>query len=169
MLLSCIVIEVNLFPLSAISVELYYIFATVWGREVYTLYGILLVVFFILMSVTACISIALTYFQLSIEDYRWWWRSIFSSGQVLSHTHTHAHTGSQVKVLSLPSLPSGLAEGLCLPMLCSTTISAHTCMGPCRLWSSLATHCWPVTSSSSCLVLFLSLHLYASYATSTVT
>ena len=65
---------------SAISVELYYIFATVWGREVYTLYGILLVVFFILMSVTACISIALTYFQLSIEDYRWWWRSIFSSG-----------------------------------------------------------------------------------------
>lgn len=67
-------------PFSAISVELYYIFATVWGREVYTLYGILFVVFFILMSVTACISIALTYFQLSIEDYRWWWRSIFSSG-----------------------------------------------------------------------------------------
>lgn len=65
---------------SAISVELYYIFATVWGREVYTLYGILFVVFFILMSVTACISIALTYFQLSIEDYRWWWRSVFSSG-----------------------------------------------------------------------------------------
>lgn len=65
---------------SAISVELYYIFATVWGREAYTLYGILLVVFIILISVTACISIALTYFQLSTEDYRWWWRSIFSSG-----------------------------------------------------------------------------------------
>lgn len=28
-------------PFSAISVELYYIFATVWGREQYTLYGIL--------------------------------------------------------------------------------------------------------------------------------
>ena len=56
--------------------ELYYIFATVWGREPYTLYGILLIV----ISVTACISVALTYFQLSTEDYRWWWRSIFSSG-----------------------------------------------------------------------------------------
>ncbi|XP_043914417.1 transmembrane 9 superfamily member 1 [Protopterus annectens] len=67
-------------PFSAISVELYYIFATVWGREQYTLYGILFIVFVILLSVSACISIALTYFQLSGEDYRWWWRSIFSTG-----------------------------------------------------------------------------------------
>ncbi|CAL1288739.1 unnamed protein product [Larinioides sclopetarius] len=64
----------------AISVELYYIFATVWGREQYTLYGVLFVVFFILLSVTACISVALTYFQLSSEDYKWWWRSIFNAG-----------------------------------------------------------------------------------------
>lgn len=67
-------------PFSAISVELYYIFATVWGREVYTLYGVLLLVFAIVLSVSACISVALTYFQLSSEDYRWWWRSIFSAG-----------------------------------------------------------------------------------------
>ncbi|EGD79026.1 transmembrane 9 superfamily member 1 [Salpingoeca rosetta] len=67
-------------PFSAISVELYYIFATVWGRELYTLYGVLLLVFTILLSVAAFFSIALTYFQLSGEDYRWWWRSIFASG-----------------------------------------------------------------------------------------
>lgn len=67
-------------PFSSISVEMYYIFATVWGREVYTLYGILLIVFLILLSVTVCISIALTYFQLSAEDYRWWWRSVGSAG-----------------------------------------------------------------------------------------
>ncbi|XP_059807458.1 transmembrane 9 superfamily member 1 [Hypanus sabinus] len=67
-------------PFSAISVELYYIFATVWGREQYTLYGILFIVFAILLSVSACISIALTYFQLSGEDYRWWWRSVFTTG-----------------------------------------------------------------------------------------
>ncbi|KAG1714191.1 Transmembrane 9 superfamily member 1 [Nymphon striatum] len=40
-------------PFSAISVELYYIFATVWGRQHYALYGILLVIMFILLSVTA--------------------------------------------------------------------------------------------------------------------
>ncbi|CAF1089492.1 unnamed protein product [Adineta steineri] len=67
-------------PFSAISVELYYIFSTFWGREQYMLYGILTIVFFILLSVTACISIALTYFQLASEDYRWWWHSIISSG-----------------------------------------------------------------------------------------
>ncbi|XP_066932000.1 transmembrane 9 superfamily member 1-like [Clytia hemisphaerica] len=67
-------------PFSAISVELYYIFATLWGREPYTLYGILLVVFVILLSVTASMSIALTYFQLSAENYLWWWRSVISLG-----------------------------------------------------------------------------------------
>ncbi|XP_057308741.1 transmembrane 9 superfamily member 1-like [Hydractinia symbiolongicarpus] len=67
-------------PFSAISVELYYIFATLWGREQYTLYGILFIIFVILLSVTASISIALTYFQLAAEDYRWWWRSLISAG-----------------------------------------------------------------------------------------
>ncbi|CAN7998974.1 unnamed protein product [Ixodes hexagonus] len=67
-------------PFSAISVELYYIFSTVWGREHYTLYGILLLVAIILLSVTASISVALTYFQLSSEDYHWWWRSIYTGG-----------------------------------------------------------------------------------------
>jgi len=67
-------------PFSSISVELYYIFATIWGREHYTLYGILALVFIVLLSVTICISVALTYFQLSSEDHRWWWHSLFSSG-----------------------------------------------------------------------------------------
>jgi transmembrane 9 superfamily protein 1 len=67
-------------PFSAISVELYYIFATVWGREHYTLYGILFLVYIVLIAVTACISVALSYFQLSSEDHRWWWHSVFSSG-----------------------------------------------------------------------------------------
>lgn len=67
-------------PFSAISVELYFIFATVWGRDRYTLYGILFVVFINLLIVTACVAVTLTYFQLSAEDHRWWWRSLLSSG-----------------------------------------------------------------------------------------
>ena len=67
-------------PFSAISVELYYVFATLWGRESYTLYGILGLTFFILLCVTAAVSIALTYFQLATEDHEWWWRSLFSAG-----------------------------------------------------------------------------------------
>jgi len=68
------------FPFSAIYIELYYIYTSVWGHNSYTLYGILFLVFIILIIVTACITIALTYFQLSMEDYRWWWRSFASGG-----------------------------------------------------------------------------------------
>ena len=65
---------------SAISIELYYIFATIWGHKLYTLYGILLIVFGILTIVTSFITVALTYFQLSVENYHWWWRSIINGG-----------------------------------------------------------------------------------------
>jgi uncharacterized membrane protein len=47
-----------------------YIFASVWGHKVYTIYSILFIVFIILVVVTAFITIALTYFQLAVEDHR---------------------------------------------------------------------------------------------------
>ncbi|KAK9806376.1 hypothetical protein WJX72_012132 [[Myrmecia] bisecta] len=67
-------------PFSAIYIELYYIFASVWGHKVYTIYSILSIVFGILLIVTAFITIALTYFQLAVEDHRWWWRSFLCGG-----------------------------------------------------------------------------------------
>jgi len=67
-------------PFSAIYIELFYIFNSVWGRASYQLFGILCLVFVILLIVTACITIALTYFQLSMEDYRWWWHSFLCGG-----------------------------------------------------------------------------------------
>lgn len=67
-------------PFSAIYIELHYIFASVWGHHAYTLFGILTLAFIMLLVVTAFITVALTYFQLAIEDWRWWWRSFFSGG-----------------------------------------------------------------------------------------
>jgi len=67
-------------PFSAIYIELYYIFASVWGHKVYTIYSILFIVFVILIIVTAFITIALTYFQLAAEDHRWWWHSLMCGG-----------------------------------------------------------------------------------------
>eukprot|EP00897_Mesotaenium_endlicherianum_P009077 jgi/Mesen1/8198/ME000442S07474 len=67
-------------PFSAIYIELYYIFASVWGHKIYTIYSILFIVFIILIIVTAFITIALTYFQLAVEDHEWWWRSILCGG-----------------------------------------------------------------------------------------
>lgn len=67
-------------PFSAIYIELYYIFASVWGHKIYTIYSILFIVFIILIIVTAFIAVALTYFQLAVEDHRWWWRSVLCGG-----------------------------------------------------------------------------------------
>ncbi|BBN04783.1 ABC-2 type transport system permease protein [Marchantia polymorpha subsp. ruderalis] len=67
-------------PFSAIYIELYYIFASIWGHKVYIIASILFIVFIILIIVTAFITIALTYFQLAVEDHRWWWRSVLCGG-----------------------------------------------------------------------------------------
>eukprot|EP00798_Chlamydomonas_sp_ICE-L_P020329 gene20329-27089_t len=67
-------------PFSAIYVELYYIFASVWGHKVYIIWSILAIVYIILIIVTAFITIALTYFQLAVEDHLWWWRSFLCGG-----------------------------------------------------------------------------------------
>ena len=67
-------------PFSAIYVELYYIFASVWGHKVYIIWSILFIVYIILIIVTAFITIALTYFQLAVEDHQWWWRSFLCGG-----------------------------------------------------------------------------------------
>ena len=50
-----------------VYIELYYIFASVWGHKVYTIYSILFIVFIILLVVTAFITVSLTYFQLAVE------------------------------------------------------------------------------------------------------
>ncbi|XP_065013194.1 transmembrane 9 superfamily member 2-like [Musa acuminata AAA Group] len=67
-------------PFSAIYIELYYIFASVWGYRIYVIYGILFVVFIILLVVAAFVTVALTYFQLAAEDHEWWWRSFLCGG-----------------------------------------------------------------------------------------
>ncbi|CAA6664728.1 unnamed protein product [Spirodela intermedia] len=67
-------------PFSAIYIELYYIFASIWGHRIYIIYSILFIVFIILLIVTAFITVSLTYFQLASEDHEWWWRSFLCGG-----------------------------------------------------------------------------------------
>lgn len=67
-------------PFSAIYIELYYIFASIWGHKLYTIYSILFIVFIILIIVTAFITVALTYFQLAVEDHRWGQQGLAAPG-----------------------------------------------------------------------------------------
>ena len=67
-------------PFSAIYVELYYVFASVWGHKVFIIWSILVIVVSILVVTVAFITVALVYFQLAVEDHRWWWRSFMCGG-----------------------------------------------------------------------------------------
>lgn len=72
----------GLLPFSAIVMELHQLYGSIWGYKIFTLPGILFVTFMILVLVTALLSILLTYFQLTVEDPDWWWRSFFRGGSV---------------------------------------------------------------------------------------
>ena len=67
-------------PFSAIYIELHYIFASIWGHKIYSLFGILFIAFIMLSTVASFITIALLYFQLVREDHRWWWSTFFNGG-----------------------------------------------------------------------------------------
>ncbi len=67
-------------PFGAVFTELFFILSSIWQHQFYYLFGFLFLVLVILVLTCVQISIALTYFQLTSEDYHWWWRSFFSSG-----------------------------------------------------------------------------------------
>merc|ERR1719163_2006171 len=70
----------GILPFGAVFTELFFIMSSIWQHQFYYLFGFLVLVLVILVVTCAEISIALTYFQLTAEDYHWWWRSFFSSG-----------------------------------------------------------------------------------------
>jgi len=70
----------GILPFGAVFVELFFILTTLWLDSFYYVYGFLVLVFIILVITCAEIAVVLTYFQLCGEDYRWWWRSMFTSG-----------------------------------------------------------------------------------------
>jgi hypothetical protein len=74
-------------PFSLILNELYCIFASAWGYNIYSTYGFLLLLSTLLLMTTALVTVALTYFQLAAEDYRWWWR--YTSSLCFKHFNLH--------------------------------------------------------------------------------
>jgi len=66
-------------PFAGVFTELFFIMSSIWQHQFYYLFGFLMLVIVILVITCAEISITLAYFQLTNEDYNWWWRSFFTS------------------------------------------------------------------------------------------
>ncbi|GAB4824702.1 hypothetical protein Ancab_007567 [Ancistrocladus abbreviatus] len=76
----CQMFLAGLLPFSAILVELHLLYASLWSYKMFTTPSILFITFCILILLTALLSVGLTYFQLSMEDHQWWWRSFLRGG-----------------------------------------------------------------------------------------
>lgn len=61
----------GILPFGSIFIEIYFIFTSFWTYKIYYVYGFMLLVFIILLIVSACVSIVSTYFLLNAEDHRW--------------------------------------------------------------------------------------------------
>merc|ERR1719217_1844921 len=96
----------GILPFGAVFTELFFILSSIWQHQIYYMFGFLVLVLVILVLTCAEISITLTYFQLTAEDYHWWWRSFlcsaFSGVYVFLYTILYFNTRLQIeKVVSI--------------------------------------------------------------------
>lgn len=70
----------GIMPFGSCFLELYFIMTSMWQHQYYYVFGILFVVFAILLVTCAEISILYNYFKLCGEDYHWWWMSYATAG-----------------------------------------------------------------------------------------
>merc|ERR1712127_565149 len=72
----------GILPFGSVFVEMFFILASIWVHQYYYVFGVLMVVFLILLLTCAEITVLFDYFHLCAEDYRWWWRSFVTAGSV---------------------------------------------------------------------------------------
>merc|ERR1712050_131628 len=80
----------GILPFGAVFTELFFIMSSIWQHQIYYMFGFLVLVLVILIITCAEISMVLTYFQVTSEDYNWWWRSFFTSGFSGVYVFTYA-------------------------------------------------------------------------------
>ncbi|XP_017697425.2 transmembrane 9 superfamily member 11-like [Phoenix dactylifera] len=77
-----LVLGAGTLPFGTLFIELFFIMSSIWMGRVYYVFGFLFIVLILLVVVCAEVSLVLTYMHLCVEDWKWWWKSFFSSGSV---------------------------------------------------------------------------------------
>ncbi|KAJ3057107.1 hypothetical protein HK097_000571 [Rhizophlyctis rosea] len=80
----------GILPFGSIFIEMYFIFTSFWAYRLYYVYGFMLLVFIIMLIVTACVAIVATYFLLNSEDHRWHWVSFLASGSTAGYVFLYS-------------------------------------------------------------------------------
>jgi len=67
-------------PFAAAYVELFFIMTSLWMDQFYYVFGFTLIVYLLLLLTCIEITVLAVYYQLCLENHRWWWYSFFCSG-----------------------------------------------------------------------------------------
>merc|ERR1719247_343240 len=96
----------GIMPFIVVFTELSFIMSSIWLHRVYYVFGFLAVVLLILMITCAEMFIVLVYFQLTLEDYRWWWRSFFctASSGLYMLLYANAYYITHLRLVKLASV-----------------------------------------------------------------
>lgn len=70
----------GIFPFGSIAVELYFIYTSLWFNKIFYMFGFLFFSFLLLTLTTCLVTILITYHSLSLENWRWQWRSFIVGG-----------------------------------------------------------------------------------------
>ncbi|RCV31671.1 hypothetical protein SEVIR_6G204400v4 [Setaria viridis] len=77
-----LVLGAGTLPFGTLFIELFFILSSIWLGRFYYVFGFLLIVLLLLVVVCAEVSVVLTYMNLCVEDWRWWWKAFFAPGSV---------------------------------------------------------------------------------------
>lgn len=84
------VLLAGILPFGAIFVELYFILNSIWFHKLYYMFGFLFLCYGLMVITSAAVTILMTYFMLTSENYHWQWRSFFLSGSPSFYIFVHS-------------------------------------------------------------------------------
>ncbi|KAI8091041.1 uncharacterized protein B0P05DRAFT_485514 [Gilbertella persicaria] len=123
----------GILPFASIFIEIYFIFTSFWTYKIYYVYGFMLLVFVILLIVSACVSIVSTYFLLNSEDHRWHWVSFMTCASTAGYVYLYSIYYFMVKTkmtgMFQTSFYFGYTALLSLGMFCMLGFVGHVAAG----------------------------------------
>jgi transmembrane 9 superfamily protein 2/4 len=80
----------GIFPFGSLSVEMYFIYSSLWFNKMYYMFGFLFFCFLLMVLTTSLVTILMTYYTLCSENYNWQWRSMFIAGGCSVYVFVHS-------------------------------------------------------------------------------
>lgn len=98
------IVLAGVLPFGTVFMELVFILNSIWQNQILYLFGMLSIVFFILVVTCAEMSVVFTYLTLAAERWTWWWQAFSGSASsgLYMFLYSLYYIGSQATVDHMP-------------------------------------------------------------------